>query len=719
MPAIQHAGIDVTADSIDVDSVILEASDQDIGGLHAEALVQVLQTQLLPSLDSGLDVQSYFTQSPSIIFVRVAAPPPPSPPPSPLPTAPPPTPTSPTVVAATSEALTQQNTAALGMDATGLIVAIGGSAVIAVVLALVLVISRRNKSSAVGGHWAPRKRNPVIKNRAMEEDIDAENATSAKDVEAGMYSPSMVASPMPSSGGNLMAAQQQAQLMLAMGALQTLMLARTPEELEAAIRNAQLVAGLPPEAIAVARQRLALRQQGASPEAEADFEEKMKAMARELESKMSMLATLQAKLAEMQITQAQLEQENQLLRSAGGDRGSRVSFVREEEEDEQDKFDRLAREGNKAAKKAILDTLANGQTPTAEQYLERDVHMYRLPDEDIKAEYVFYTSLYLGEQTAANVRGMAEMTLIKLGEIVDMPQAKRAKLIERQAEEARRAREARELEESRSATQRAERLRQAAMNEQAYVECRARWEQLTTAMLAGGYGLSDAARALAKRVAHRSELRLVTAAPQDVKRMPPGTFVAMGTSGLTPTELRAVLHALVTAAPPGAGAQRFTAMLEEKVAQLEDFVASPIDIFENDSLDAPLGMASGRGTSSASMVAKAAATKAAAAKEARAAVNEPPEEEELDVAIETDDEDDEQPQAGKQAPPPLAPPRAAPPGPPPPAPPPPAPPPPPPAKRLSAPSAGSGGDARADMMNELVRKASERQMRRASAPLDV
>ena len=45
------------------------------------------------------------------------------------------------------------------------------------------------------------------------------------------------------------------------------------------------------------------------------------------------------------------------------------------------------------------------------------------------------------------MRGMAEMTLIKLGEIVDQPQAKRKKLIARQAEEARLAREARERKE--------------------------------------------------------------------------------------------------------------------------------------------------------------------------------------------------------------------------------------------------------------------------------
>lgn len=43
------------------------------------------------------------------------------------------------------------------------------------------------------------------------------------------------------------------------------------------------------------------------------------------------------------------------------------------------------------------------------------------------------------------------MTLIRLGEVVDLPQKRRAKLMERQAEEARLAREQRVHDESRDA----------------------------------------------------------------------------------------------------------------------------------------------------------------------------------------------------------------------------------------------------------------------------
>ena len=47
---------------------------------------------------------------------------------------------------------------------------------------------------------------------------------------------------------------------------------------------------------------------------------------------------------------------------------------------------------------------------------------------------------------------------------------------------------------------------------------------------------------------------------------------AMGTSGLQPVEIRAILHALKLANPPGLPAQRFVLMLEEKAVSIPDFV---------------------------------------------------------------------------------------------------------------------------------------------------
>ena len=62
--------------------------------------------------------------------------------------------------------------------------------------------------------------------------------------------------------------------------------------------------------------------------------------------------------------------------------------------------------------------------------------------------YASYTTIYLNDDTKDNVKGMAEMTLIKLGEIVDKPQAKRIQLMARQIEEAKRAEEARQKREA-------------------------------------------------------------------------------------------------------------------------------------------------------------------------------------------------------------------------------------------------------------------------------
>ena len=86
----------------------------------------------------------------------------------------------------------------------------------------------------------------------------------------------------------------------------------------------------------------------------------------------------------------------------------------EEEEDEQEKLDREAREGYKKAKGTIMRAILDGRVGTAEEYLERDVHLYRLADADLQREYNWYTTVYLGDDTPPPVCPMAERTLIKL-----------------------------------------------------------------------------------------------------------------------------------------------------------------------------------------------------------------------------------------------------------------------------------------------------------------
>ena len=48
------------------------------------------------------------------------------------------------------------------------------------------------------------------------------------------------------------------------------------------------------------------------------------------------------------------------------------------------------------------------------------------------SDYLPHQALYLADETKSIVRGMAEMTVIKLGEMVDKPQAKRIQMMARQ-----------------------------------------------------------------------------------------------------------------------------------------------------------------------------------------------------------------------------------------------------------------------------------------------
>ena len=89
------------------------------------------------------------------------------------------------------------------------------------------------------------------------------------------------------------------------------------------------------------------------------------------------------------------------------------------------------------------------------------------------------------------------------------------------------AAKAREREESKSATERAERARQAAMNQLAYDECRQLWQPLVAASggaASGGEsdGRSEEEVRIGRRVSHRAELGLVMMAAAEVRVVPPG-----------------------------------------------------------------------------------------------------------------------------------------------------------------------------------------------------
>ena len=95
--------------------------------------------------------------------------------------------------------------------------------------------------------------------------------------------------------------------------------------------------------------------------------------------------------------------------------------------------------------------MSDGAKVSESLYATRDLYLYRLADSDLKAEYRWYMSLYMSDDATAARASMAEMdALIKLGELVDKPQAKRMALVERAAEEAKIAQREHAAEKARS-----------------------------------------------------------------------------------------------------------------------------------------------------------------------------------------------------------------------------------------------------------------------------
>ena len=163
------------------------------------------------------------------------------------------------------------------------------------------------------------------------------------------------------------------------------------------------------------------------------------------------------------------------------------------------------------------------------------------------------------------------MTLIKLGELVDKPRAKRIKLVERAEKERRVHLAQRERDEVSLAEEHREKGRQGEMSRAAYENCVNSWRGLLEEMKGDAPGLTAEQRALGRRLSHRAELKLVISSDEDIRRLPPGSFVAMGTSGLAPAEVRAVAFALEKSLVSGAAALRFLEMLRGKMTELPDY----------------------------------------------------------------------------------------------------------------------------------------------------
>ena len=134
-------------------------------------------------------------------------------------------------------------------------------------------------------------------------------------------------------------------------------------------------------------------------------------------------------------------------------------LVADDEEDEQEVADRKTYERYEEAMDAVMAAFGRGVTPSSELYAARDLQLYRLSDSDLQAEYARYTAMYLNDDTSSAVRGMCEMSLIKMGEMVDKPQARRIQMVARQAEK-RSERGGAQAGEALGAKERAERTRQ-------------------------------------------------------------------------------------------------------------------------------------------------------------------------------------------------------------------------------------------------------------------
>ena len=72
-------------------------------------------------------------------------------------------------------------------------------------------------------------------------------------------------------------------------------------------------------------------------------------------------------------------------------------------------------------------------------YADRDYWLHRLSDAALQREYVRQSEIYLEPSTAAALRGMAEMLLIKIGELMTKPAHARRAIGERQRSEQERA----------------------------------------------------------------------------------------------------------------------------------------------------------------------------------------------------------------------------------------------------------------------------------------
>ena len=187
---------------------------------------------------------------------------------------------------------------------------------------------------------------------------------------------------------------------------------------------------------------------------------------------------------------------------------------------------------------SIASQLLSGMSQvSSDTYAERDDLLHQLSDEALQREYVQQSEAYLDQGTPPALRGMSEMLLIKLGELMTKPRHVRIAMGQR----AREARATAATNASLSASVGEPAImwkREAEWNRQAYDSLRA---ALTATLQAPD---APAHAELFKRLCNRHELRLILMTQQEASRLMHSEQQAWGTSGLKPIELRSILHAI-------------------------------------------------------------------------------------------------------------------------------------------------------------------------------
>ena len=140
--------------------------------------------------------------------------------------------------------------------------------------------------------------------------------------------------------------------------------------------------------------------------------------------------------------------------------------------------------------------------------------------------------------------------------------------MERELAQARDQAEVRERERASNEADRKERCRQHEMNRQSFEEV---VPQLRQAYAALASLAATQPGSLERRLQNRAELRLLVYTQKEVLKLPPGFFLALGMSGLSAPELRAIHHVLLQAKPPGAAAARYRERVYAKTAAMEAF----------------------------------------------------------------------------------------------------------------------------------------------------